>query len=250
MDALIVELSLTPTQIGYSAIVVIAAYVVRGVAGFGSALVAVPLLVLALPPVHVVPVVIALDLMGSAGQAWAGRRVIDWRVLIPLAPFTLLGIGGALVLFSYLDAATLALALGAFVACFAVYQLLPAPPIRATALAAVPYGALGGLVGTLFGTGGPFYMMYLGLRGLEKSAVRASFAAYFVMDGGVRLAGFAVYGHLQTATLVLFAIGVPAALVGLAIGGRLHTGLGQKQFKQLVSVLLMLSGLALIYKGL
>jgi len=48
-------------------------------------------------------------------------------------------------------------------------------------------GCLGGLLGTLFGTGGPFYAINLNLRGLARSAFRATFALNFLIDGGVRL---------------------------------------------------------------
>lgn len=52
----------------YSALVVLRAYWVRGMASFGSGLVAVPLLTLMWPVTLVVPVVVALDYLGSASQ--------------------------------------------------------------------------------------------------------------------------------------------------------------------------------------
>ncbi|HEY7041319.1 MAG TPA: hypothetical protein VID28_20800, partial [Methylomirabilota bacterium] len=53
----------------YSGLVLLLAYWVRGVAGFGSGLIAVPLLTLAWPVPLVVPLVVALDYLGSAGQS-------------------------------------------------------------------------------------------------------------------------------------------------------------------------------------
>jgi uncharacterized membrane protein YfcA len=47
---------------------VFVAYLVRGVAGFGSGLIAVPLLSLAAPVPAVVPLVVALDYIGSVSQ--------------------------------------------------------------------------------------------------------------------------------------------------------------------------------------
>lgn len=44
------------------------AYLVRGLAGFGSGLFAVPLLALQFPIKLVVPVVVLLDYLGSIGQ--------------------------------------------------------------------------------------------------------------------------------------------------------------------------------------
>ena len=51
----------------YAALVLFVAYLVRGIAGFGSGLIAVPMLTLAPVPL-VVPLVVSLDYIGSASQ--------------------------------------------------------------------------------------------------------------------------------------------------------------------------------------
>lgn len=53
---------------------------------------------------------------------------------------------------------------------------------------AAPCGFAGGLLGALFGTGGPLYVIYLGLRELGKGAFRATFALNFLFGGAIRLA--------------------------------------------------------------
>ena len=58
----------------YSGLVVLLAYWVRGMAGFGSGLIAVPLLTLMWPVTLVVPVVVALDYLGSATQGIISGR--------------------------------------------------------------------------------------------------------------------------------------------------------------------------------
>ena len=79
----------------------------------------------------------------------------------------------------------LARLLGGFVIAYAIYQMLPLPELRGSRVAASYCGLLGGLVGTLFGTGGPFYVIYLNLRGLDRAVFRATFAMNFLIDGGV-----------------------------------------------------------------
>ncbi len=229
-------------------VIVLLAYTVRGIAGFGSGLIAVPLLSIFFPLTLVVPLVVALDYAGSAGQGYRNRHEASWRDLYPLMPSTVLGVVAALFIFRAMDGAILQLALGVFVLVLGSYQLLGLPAIRATRLAAVPYGLLGGLVGTLFGTGGPFYVLYLGMRGLDKAATRASFAMWFVIDGAVRLSGYATAGiaTVDTAWALLFAL--PVAGMGMLIGGRIQVDFSQDVFKKFVSVLLVVSGLTLILK--
>ena len=78
-----------------SAAVVFVAYLVRGVAGFGSGLIAMPLLTLISPITAVVPVVVSLDYIGSASQS---VRNLDDRLARAgrALPFMLIGILGTL----------------------------------------------------------------------------------------------------------------------------------------------------------
>jgi len=52
---------------------------------------------------------------------------------------------------------------------------------------AAPLGLLGGLMGFLFGTGGPFYVVYFDLLKLEKKSFRANYSFYFLLDGLFRM---------------------------------------------------------------
>jgi uncharacterized protein len=139
-------------------------------------------------------------------------------------------------------------ALGGFVITYAIYQLLPLPPLRGSRIYAISCGLMGGLVGTLFGTGGPFYAIYFNLRGLDKSEFRATFATNFLIDGGVRLAAYALAGLLGWATLANVAAALPLVAIGLWLGGRIHLGLSQRGFVRLVSLILVASGTALLLR--
>jgi uncharacterized membrane protein YfcA len=140
-------------------------------------------------------------------------------------------------------------ALGGFVIVYAIYQLLPLPPLRGSRISAIACGLMGGLVGTLFGTGGPFYAIYFTLRGLDKAAFRATFATNFLIDGGVRLAAYALTGLLTWHTLAGAVATLPLVAVGLYVGGRIHLGLSQRAFVRLVSLILAASGTALLVRG-
>lgn len=222
------------------------AYLVRGISGFGSGLIAIPLLATMQPLTLVVPLVVLLDYLGSTAQGVGGYRSIRWHELLPLLPFTLMGCVVALYLFTSVDADVLKSALGWFILAFAVYQLLPLPVLRASRLWSVPAGFFGGFVGTLFGTGGAFYMIYLSMRGLDKTATRASFATYFFMDGSIRLVGFLIAGLMHQDMLAELLVWLPPAALGLFVGGRIHTGISNRTFKYLISMVLLFSGYRLL----
>ncbi len=227
-------------------LILFVAYLIRGIAGFGSGLIAIPLLSISHPLTTVVPLVIILDILGSLVQSTSNRSKIRWDELIILLPFTIVGCLLALFLFKNIDLAKLNFSLAIFIIFFAIYQILPMPELRGTRIWSLPAGFLGGLIGTLFGTGGPLYMIYLSLRGLHKDEIRASYATYFFVDGSIRIAGFTAVGFLSWQLLGYLFVWMPAAAIGLFVGGRVHTGISNQTFKYMISLILVYSGYRLL----
>ena len=226
--------TLTTTELLLGAAVIGAAYVIRGIAGFGSGLIAIPLLALMLPLSVAVPLVVFLDYLASASHGVSGRESIQWRELLPLLPFSLLGILIALYLFRSVDPALLTKALGAFIILFAGHSLFSrTAERRISRYWVVPSGSFGGMIGTLFGTGGPF---------------RATFATVFLLDGAGRLTGYLGAGYYNIDTLKLIGVAIPVMGIGLLIGGRIHTSMSQTTFQRSLAVLLIVSGTSLLLK--
>jgi uncharacterized membrane protein YfcA len=232
----------------YAALVLFVAYLVRGIAGFGSGLIAVPMLTLVAPVPLVVPLVVSLDYLGSASQGVKNRDYVAWKEQLLLIPCMLVGISAGLLMLHAMPTTVLRKVLGGFVITYALYQLLPLPVLGSSRLCAILCGCLGGFVGTLFGTGGPFYVMYLKLRDLDKNVFRATFATNFLIDGAIRLASYAVIGLLRWQLLAYLLAALPMVVAGLYLGGRLQLGWSQHVFVRFISLLLLGSGVALLLK--
>jgi len=230
-------------------LILVGAYFVRGITGFGSGLIAIPLLALFLPLSIVVPVVGLLDYIASAGHGMHHRRQVRWAEILVLLPFTLLGVGLAMYLFHTVDGASLSKALGGFVLLYALYTLTGMMPrARGSRLWAVPAGGVGGVVSGLFGTGGPFYVIYLQLRQLDKTAFRATIAMVFLMDGSTRIIAYFATGLYQAQTMILVAIALPIMVLAMYLGGKVHTNLSPLAFQRGIGVLLIVSGVALLLR--
>ncbi|MEW6593649.1 MAG: sulfite exporter TauE/SafE family protein [Thermodesulfobacteriota bacterium] len=234
--------------LSHVAAVLLFAYFIRGIAGFGSALIAVPLLALRLPLAAVVPLIALLDYVASLTQGIQNRSHIRWPEIWPLLPFTVLGVGTGLMLHFVGNPALLTRGLGIFIVTYALYALLPLPNLSGPRWWAVPAGYLGGAVGALFGTGGPFYVIYLTLRQADKSGFRATAATIFLFDGACRLIGFTLSGMFHRATLLAAVAALPLVAVGLRLGNRIHLTITPKNFMRLVCVILLASGGALLLK--
>ena len=243
-------LQLTPLQITLSIIIIFAAYIVKGVSGFGSGLIAIPFLALLFPLKFIVPVFALLSYSGTVMQSLQLRKQVIWGDLLPLIPFTLTGIGIAVWLLVNVQANLLVLALGFFVLAYSVYSLLAIHSSPGSRYWAIAAGSMGGLVGALFGTGGPFYVAYLKMRQLDKGAFRATIAMVFLIDGGTRMFAYASSGLFSTQVLTLVAVMLPVLLSGMYVGHHLHIKIEPRRFNQMISILLIFSGILLIYKAM
>ena len=94
---------------------------------------------------------------------------------------------------------------------------------------------------------GPFYVIYMQLRGLDKSAFRATIATIFLLDGTVRVVGYALGGLFHGGTLWLVVWSLPLMAAGLYVGGHIHTTISQQTFRHAIAALLLLSGAVLLF---
>lgn len=242
-------LQLTPLQIVFCITIIFLAYTVKGLSGFGSGLIAIPLLVFMFPLTFVVPVLGLLSYSGTLMQSFHLRKQVVWRDMLPLIPFSLLGIVIAIRLLVSVDANILVMSLGVFVLLYSIYSLLPLSIHAGSRRWAILAGSCGGMVGALFGTGGPFYVLYLKMRQLDKNQFRATIAMIFLFDGGARMTGYALNGLFTPQALWMIAILMPVLFLGMYVGHHLHIKIDQQRFNQVISVLLMVSGIMLIVKS-
>ena len=230
-------------------LIIVAAYTIRGVVGFGSGLIAIPFLVLFLPLQVAVILIALLDYLASLTHGVQGRQGIAWRLVWPLLPFNIIGVLLAVYIFQKADFVLLVKILAVLIFIYAIYYLLGLKPKAHTSRTwAAPAGILGSMIGTLFGTGGPFYVIYLQLQGLDKSTFRATFASIFLIDGMLRISSYFFSGLITHHILTLFVISLPVMLLSLYIGEHIHTNLSQRTFQRVIGLLLLLSSMTLFFK--
>jgi hypothetical protein len=69
------------------------------------------------------------------------------------------------------------------------------------------------MIGTLYGTGGPFYVLYLKFRKIEKTQFRATFATIFLLDGAERIAGYVFTGFFSLDLVLIIAAAIPLMVI-------------------------------------
>ena len=241
----------TPDLI-YALAVLLVAYFVRGISGFGSGLLAVPLLALRFPLPQVVPFMLIADFSASALIGGIHFRQVERSEIVRLLPATLIGVTLGTILLVSLPPALLLTVLAGFILVFALRSLL----VRSDSFTPVsprwawPAALTGGAVSGLFGTGGPPYVIYLSHRLRDKSQLRATLSGLFFLEGLIRIVSFLVAGLLLDVGVWLRALcALPVVVAALYAGSHIHTRLSDTQMLRIVSLLLLVSAVSLLLKA-
>lgn len=226
------------------------AYVIFGMAGFGTALVAGPVLAQFVPVATIVPMLALLDLAAATLNVARDGRSADTTELRRLLPAMALGslAGAALLLLGRPQ--VLLPALGAFAVGYALYSLSGVKAAtRFKPGAALPFGLVGGVFSALFGSGGFIYAIYLAGRIEASERFRVTQSTLIGLSTLTRALVFLLAGvYADHVLLALAAWLVPPMLIGTALGRRITLGWSRARFLRAVSLVVLCSGLALLWR--
>jgi uncharacterized membrane protein YfcA len=171
---------------------------------------------------------------------------------LTLVPFTLVGLTLGVTLLVKLPRTATVLALGVFVCVYALYVILRRGPARRLSrLWAAPAGVLGGIIGALFGMGGPPYVVYITGRIPDPAVQRATISQMVIVNVGLRVVAFAIAGLLGSHALwIAVVLLLPVAAAGLWLGNRAHVSLPPAMMARAIGAALLLTGGALIVRTL
>ena len=233
-----------------AAAVVLLAYTVYGLTGFGAAIVAIPLLAQVLPLRWAVPMLLLFDLVAGLLLGLKNWQRVDWPELWRLVPWLLMGMVAGVYLLTHAPEPVLLAVLGLFALLYASFNLLQQTSTTPVAAAwALPAGLVGGAFTAMYGTGGLIYASYLARRLGHKDVLRASVAGLIFGAGWVRLALFTASGfYAPKGLLLLAALLLPAAITGYLIGSRLHARLSGPQAFKAVWLLVAAAGVGLLWR--
>ncbi len=219
---------------------------VQGGVGFGSALVAAPLLALVDPsfvpgPITVVTTFLNLFIIRTADAA-AFDRQVRWS-LGGLVPGTIAA--GATLLALSADGLSIAFAVMVIIGVVLTGSGLDVVKRPSTLFGA---GVLSGFMGTVSGIGGPpVALLYQHDSG---PTLRATLPRYFLFGGAITMVTLVVVGKLGRDELLQALVLVPGMLVGLAGSGWLAGHVDRRTARPFVLVLSVIAAVSVLLKEL
>ena len=229
------------------------AHIVKGLTGFGPAIVFVSIGSLIYDPVDVIVLAALLDIIGGGYLSLLNPHFFEnKKYWAPIGSLMVVGaIVGGLVL-SVVPASVFEYLLGAAIVLIALWFLFGDSEPDGDANESHRLGALDGLVGIFSGfsggftgMGGPPLIAYLGAK-FEKNLFRAIIVPIFLVAAIARFSTYGVLGMIDTSNLWLYAFPPLGVIFGNHLGNHFFDYVEQRWFTVLVGVILLLSGIRLI----
>lgn len=233
-------------------ICILIASTVEAITGFGSIVIALSLGALLLPIAGMLPVLVPLNIFMTGTIAWRNRHHIDQALLLKLIlPLMAAGTLAGYFLRPWLGESVLRMLLGVLIIWFASRELwrlikhVPShrhPPWLSRLLT---FAA--GITHGLFASGGPLLVYAMAGKHLNKGSLRATLVTvWFSLNLGLTVA-FLLDGTLIP-SLPRVATYLPVLAAGYFLGDFLHHRLDEHRFRQVVYVLLIVTGVALVVR--
>lgn len=242
---------LGPGDIALVAAIVSVAACAQMVSGFGFALMAVPLMGLAIDLKTAVVISTMCGTASNTYQAINDGHHRDPRLVRLLTVTSFVGMPFGLIVLDRVDIDVLRVAIGLFVL-FALVAVLRA---RAGTVVGGPLlecfaGFVSGVLATSTSTNGPPLVLLLRSRGLSPEVFRATINTVFSVGAFVSIAMFAVSGRLTGEALVGTLVAVPGLGIGMYVGFRVRGAVAPHVFWRIVAGLLAMTAISSIVSGL
>jgi hypothetical protein len=230
----------------FAAVAFLAAFA-QGVTGFGSALVAMPLLALVLGVREAAALVTLLSLAINIALLLPARRELPRQRVAPLLVGTLAGAPVGVLFLGGADPRLARALLGASLVATSLAMLRARrPTIGAGNGTALAVGSLAGLFGGAFNVNGPVVTLYVAARGWEKREAHAALQLYFLVSN-VWIAALHGTAGITSRRVALGALlALPFLAAGSAAGWAVHRRIDEARYRRLLLLTLLAAGVALI----
>lgn len=225
---------------------------VSGLAGFGTALMALGIWLYVLPPSLAVPLVLICSVIAQTSTLPSMWKSFDLSLVWPFLIGGLLGVPLGTMMIATADPKVFKLSVGVLLLIFPTALYLNKRPLAVTFGGKVADGAIGfagGILGGLAGLSGPLPILWANIRGWNKHERRGIFQLFNFTVLATALVLQTASGIVETKVIWLALVAFPGTLIGAWCGARVYHALSDKHFGDVVLGLLFLSGVALVWNS-
>jgi len=232
------------------ALIVVIASLVKGITGFGFALVALPPLMIWYSPKEIIPVLLLCNLFSSVLIVLQKKdrqlinKQFEWLIIFG-ALFTIVGV----VFLKYLPEHLLIVIVSVFLIILTVLSILGVQyPLKITDRSYKIAGAFLGFLTGSISISGPPMALFLYSAKVDKQQFREIFSWFSVVTSVVALAGYFVLGILTLQSLKTSLLFLPILFIGSFIGKRINNIIPVIVFKKAILIITLFSSVFILLK--
>ena len=241
---------MTTTQMVLVLLIIFATSVVQAVAGFGFALLAVPLMVVVIDLQSAVIISSFVGILSNMLQSWQLRRNINRNMTRRFVLATAVGSPVGLLLFVYANQSALKIVLGLSIL-FGVFVLSRGLELQhVSSWLDWIMGILSGVLLMATSTNGPPLVFVLQARRFDPATFRATLNMVFLVSGTFGLVMFGLAGEILRSDVNVAAFAIPAMVIGVSTGVVIRKYVQQELFKKIVLFLLTIGGMSSLFGGI
>lgn len=228
----------------------LAAGIVNGMTGFGTALTALGIWLYAIPPAAAATLVILCSVVSQLQTLPMIWRTVRWRRVLTFVVPGLFGVPIGTYLLPHIDPRLFKIGIGGFLVAYTGYVLarrVQHKIARGGAAADGTVGLAGGILGGLAGLSGVLPVVWTDLRGLTKEQRRAVVQIFNIAILSFALVSHAASGFLTREVAVAAVAALPGTIGGAWLGAAVYRRLHDRGYQRIIMVLLLISGLTLIW---
>ncbi len=243
--------SLGSMDLAAVALIILVAACAQMVSGFGFALMAVPLMGLAIDLKTAVVISTICGTASNTFQAVTGSHHREGQLVKVLVVSSFIGMPFGVILLDRVNAEVLQVVIGCVVL-VALMAVVMRPVGRAVGGTGLEIGAgfLSGVLATSTSTNGPPLVLLLRSRGLSPDRFRATINSVFSIVAVTTVLVFAASGRFTVDVATGSLVGLPGLVIGMMLGSRLRGLLSVDVFWRIVLGLLVVTASSSIVSGL
>lgn len=228
-------------------VVVFVSIFTQSVAGFGMALVAMPLLAVSYDLAVIAPLIALVGIAAKLLLLAKYGRQFDFRSVGTLTLASLAAVPLGVWSLEYWDKDTALTILGIFVLGYALINLMDVtlPTFKSQGWA-VLFGGMAGFLGGAFNASGPPVVVYADNRAWKPGEFKGNLQGYALINGAFITANHAASGNLTPDVWEAFALALPAVVLGVWMGVKLDRWINPASFRKIVLWLLVVLGMRLL----
>ncbi len=230
-----------------SGLIILSASVLKGLTGFGFALIALPVLSLIFPMTVLVPAMSIFNMFTSLLIVLQLKERIRWHYFVPMFAASLLGIPLGIYFLEYINEFTLKIVTGLVVIIFSAKMLGKINLAkRFKDMPIVFAGFLSGILNTSISVGGPPIVIAMTRKGYGKNLFRGALAWFSMFSALFTTAAYFAKHLVPHESLTLAISCVPLLLLGSRWGNRWALKIHQEKFRRVVVVMNIITGIIIV----